>query len=103
MDETEFPEPKYLLLRTSEKPSLATENRENLATRLNCRRIQFNPNTICLFDDAYLITLSARYSTDCGIFNPICVAAFRLMTNSKFFGCSTGRLTGLAPFRILST
>jgi hypothetical protein len=98
MEKTQFADPKYFLLTTSEKPSLTTENRENLAMRLNCRRIQINPNTICLFDDAYLITLSARYRTDCGIFNPICVATFRLMTDSKFFGCSTGRSPGLAPF-----
>src|SRR5215813_15180452 len=52
---------------------------------------------------AYLITLSARYSTDCGIVTPICLAALRLTMSSKFFGCSTGRSAGLAPFKILST
>src|SRR5215475_12736388 len=51
----------------------------------------------------YLITLSARYSTDCGIVRPICLAALRLIMKSNFFGCSTGRSAGLAPFRILST
>jgi hypothetical protein len=34
---------------------------------------------------------------------PICFAVFRLMINSNFFGCSTGRSAGLAPFKILST
>src|SRR5262249_42281534 len=38
-----------------------------------------------------------------GIASPICLAAFRLTTNSNFVGCSTGRSAGLAPFRILST
>ena len=51
----------------------------------------------------YLITLSARYSTDCGIVKPICFAALRLITKSNFIGCSTGRSPGLAPFNILST
>jgi hypothetical protein len=50
----------------------------------------------------YLITLSARDSTLGGIVRPICLAAFRLITNSKFVGCSTGSSEGLAPFTILS-
>ena len=51
----------------------------------------------------YLITLSARTSTFGGIVRPICFAVLRLITNSNFVGCSTGRSAGLAPFRILST
>src|SRR5262249_22573358 len=51
----------------------------------------------------YLITLSARASTLGGIVRPICLAAFRLMMNSNFVGCSTGRSPGLVPFKILST
>ena len=51
----------------------------------------------------YLITLSALANTLGGIVRPICFAAFRLMMNSNFFGCSTGRSAGLAPFKILST
>src|SRR5262245_21172649 len=51
----------------------------------------------------YLITLSARNSTDCGIVTPICFAVFRLMTSSNFVGCSTGRSAGFVPLRILST
>ena len=49
------------------------------------------------------MTLSARTNTFGGIVRPICLAAFRLMINSNFVGCSTGRSAGLAPFRILST
>ena len=49
------------------------------------------------------ITVFARASTLGGMVNPICFAAFRLMTNSNFVGCSTGRSAGLAPLRILST
>jgi hypothetical protein len=49
------------------------------------------------------ITLSARASTFGRIVTSICFAAFRLMTKSNFFGCSTGRSAGLAPFTILST
>jgi len=51
----------------------------------------------------YLMTLSARASTFGGIVRPICLAAFRLIMNSNFVGCSTGRSAGFAPFRILST
>jgi hypothetical protein len=49
------------------------------------------------------MTLSARASTFGGIVRPICLEAFRLIMNSNFFGCSTGRSPGFAPFRILST
>src|SRR5262245_57011535 len=51
----------------------------------------------------HLITLSALASTFGGIVRPICFAAFRLITNSNFVGCSTGKSAGLAPFKILST
>jgi hypothetical protein len=49
------------------------------------------------------ITRSALAKTLGGMVNPICLAAFRLMMNSNFVGCSTGRSPGLAPLRILST
>jgi hypothetical protein len=45
----------------------------------------------------------ALISTFCGIVSPICLAILRLITNSNFVGCSTGRSAGLAPFNILST
>ena len=48
----------------------------------------------------YLITLSARPSTLCGMVTPICFAVLRLITSSNFVGCCTGRSAGLAPFRI---
>src|SRR5262245_32002648 len=51
----------------------------------------------------YLITLFARASTSGGIVRPICFAALRLMTNSNFVACCTGKSAGLAPLRILST
>lgn len=49
------------------------------------------------------ITRSARARTFGGIVRPICLAAFKLITSSNFFGCSTGNSDGVAPFRILST
>src|SRR5262249_17371250 len=52
---------------------------------------------------SYLINLVARASTSGGIVTPICLAVLRLITNSNFVGCSTGKSAGLAPFRILST
>ena len=54
-----------------------------------------------LFD--HRITLSALASTFGGIVRPICLAALRLMMNSNFVGCSTGKSSGFAPLRILST
>src|ERR1044071_1950685 len=51
----------------------------------------------------HLITRSALTNTFGGIVRVICLAAFRLMINSNFFGCSTTRSWGLAPLRILST
>ena len=42
-------------------------------------------------------------SSDNGIARPRPLAVFLLITSSKFVGCSTGRLAGFAPFRILST
>src|SRR5215510_7954170 len=51
----------------------------------------------------YLITLSARNNTDCGMVRLSAFAVLRLMANSNLVGCSTGRSAGLAPLRILST
>src|SRR5262244_1051251 len=51
----------------------------------------------------YLITLFARASTLGGIVRPICLAAFKLITNSNFVACCTGRSAGFVPLRILST
>jgi hypothetical protein len=52
---------------------------------------------------AYLITRSALASTLGGIVRPICLAVFKLITNSNLVGCSTGNSAGFAPLRILST
>src|SRR5262245_10949883 len=52
---------------------------------------------------SHLITRFARASTSGGIVRPICFAAFKLITNSNFVACCTGKSAGLAPFKILST
>ena len=44
------------------------------------------------------MTLSALASTFGGIVRPICLAVFRLITSSNFFGCSTGKIGGLGAF-----
>ena len=49
------------------------------------------------------ITSSARASRNGGTVSPIVLAVLRLMTNSNFVGCSTGRSAGFSPLRILST
>ncbi len=51
----------------------------------------------------HLITLFARERNSGEIVSPICFAALRLMTNSNFVACCTGRSAGFVPFRILST
>src|SRR4051812_50004822 len=51
----------------------------------------------------YSITSSARARRDAGIAMPSALAVFRLINNSNFVGCSTGRSPGLAPLKILST
>jgi hypothetical protein len=51
----------------------------------------------------YSITSSARPSSVGGISRPSALAVLRLITSSKWVGCSTGRSAGRAPFRILST
>jgi hypothetical protein len=50
----------------------------------------------------YLMSSSARASTEGGIVRPRTFAVFRLTINSNLVGCSTGRSPGLAPLRILS-
>src|SRR5262245_616795 len=54
------------------------------------------PSDFRLF--GHLITRSALAKTLGGIIDPICLAVFRLITNSNFMGRSTGRSAGLAPF-----
>ena len=53
------------------------------------------PTGVVLGISCYLITLPARANTFGGIISPICLAVMRLMTNSNFTGCSTGRSAGL--------
>jgi hypothetical protein len=48
----------------------------------------------------YSITSSAVVSSDGGMVRPSVFAVFRLMTNSNFVGCTTGRSTGFSPLRI---
>ena len=59
---------------------------------------------ICDFRLAdHRITRSALAKILGGMLNRICLAVFRLMTNSNLVGCSTGKSAGLAPLRILYT
>ena len=51
----------------------------------------------------HLITLFARERNSGESVSPICFAAFKLITNSNFVACCTGKSAGLAPFKILST
>ena len=52
---------------------------------------------------SYSITLSAKPSIAIGIVRPSACAVFRLTISSNRLGCSTGRSSGLAPLKILST
>jgi hypothetical protein len=49
------------------------------------------------------ITSSARSRIDIGISTPSALAVLRLIANSKFEVCSTGRSAGCAPRRIFAT
>jgi hypothetical protein len=54
-------------------------------------------NRLTILDFRFLshrITLSALAKTLGGMVNPICLAVFKLITNSNFVGCSTGRPAG---------
>jgi hypothetical protein len=51
----------------------------------------------------YSTTSSAAAIIADGMIRPSAWAVFRLMTNSNFVGCSTGRSAGRAPFNSLST
>src|SRR6516162_4829530 len=55
------------------------------------------------FAALHSITSSARNKIDVGTDTPIALAVFKLSTNSKLVGCSTGRSDGFAPLRILAT
>ena len=66
-------------------------------------RVGLNFGIATLIKGQNWITLSARANTFGGIVKPICFAVFRLITNSNFVGCSTGKSAGFAPLRILST
>src|SRR3990172_11903441 len=70
---------------------------------LSQREREFSENNPKSKIQNYLMTLSAFISVHCGIVRPICLAVFKLITNSNFIGCSTGKSAGLVPFRILST
>ena len=93
-----------LLTIATRKGSLVPLNSHASGTRrfgVREKSIQsWHRRTLCCH---HLMTLSARYSTDCGIVRLSAFAVFRLMTNSNFVGCSTGNSAGWAPFRILST
>src|SRR5262249_23509057 len=52
---------------------------------------------------AYSMTSSARARSEGGTVRPSALAVFRLINNSNFVGCSTGRSPGFAPLKILST
>ena len=51
----------------------------------------------------HFMTRFARERNSGESVSPICFAAFKLMTNSNFVACCTGKSAGLAPFKILST
>src|SRR6266850_3075085 len=70
--------------------------RRQPALRFDRWRIQ----SILAAPRGHFMTLSALASTFGGIVRPICLAVFKLITNSNFIGCSTGRSAGFAPLRI---
>lgn len=57
----------------------------------------------CTAAEPYSITSSARISNEVGTVRPSALAVFTLIMRTNFVGLCTGRSTGLAPLRILST
>src|SRR5262249_13425365 len=49
---------------------------------------------------SYSTTSSASASSVFGMLSPIALAVFRLSTNRKCVGCSTGRSAGLVPLKM---
>src|SRR5262245_3084739 len=92
-------------------PSLLRVGKRNICQKKSCQQpesdsllhVFFRASCLTPFASSHLISLFARASTSGAIVTPICFAVFRLITNSNFVGCSTGKSAGLAPFRILST
>jgi hypothetical protein len=70
-----------------------------LPQRANCCREQMQ-QCACTESWLYSITSSARAIKDDGIFNPNALAVFRLMINSTFVTCWTGKVAGFSPLRI---
>jgi hypothetical protein len=120
LDVTEISQPS--LKRANDKPLGSSEKsdardfprllsldgrakRQEYGAKSHIRNVNFYTHASSLSAHAciHLITLSARASTLGGIVRPICFAVFRLIANSNFVGCSTGRSAGFAPLRILST
>jgi hypothetical protein len=54
----------------------------------------------CSKQHRYSITSSARVTSVSGSVIPSAFAVFKLMTNSNFVGCCTGRSAGFSPLRI---
>ena len=71
--------------------------RTDAANETNVHEV--SPNAV----ESYSITSSARVSTAAGMARPSALAALRLIERSNLVGCSTGRLAGFSPLRILPT
>ena len=70
--------------------------------RISCRAARRWRTSTRRCASDHSIRRSARTSSGCGIARPNAFAVLRLITSSSFDGCSTGRLPGSAPSRILS-
>src|SRR5262244_1749288 len=66
--------------------------------RPNARVYEYAPRI-----DPYSTASSASASSVFGTLSPIAFAVFRLSTNRKCVGCSTGRSAGLVPLKMRST
>ena len=71
-------------------------------TQLGWHNLCFLPSrrVACSF---HVLTCLLSPTRSAGIVRPICFAVLRLIIDSNFVGCSTGRSAGFAPLRILST
>jgi len=72
----------------------------DLGDSTNVPRRRSSTNLFCTAKFYHSITSSARSRIDCGTVRPSALAVLRLMTNSIFVICCTGRSAGFSPLRM---
>jgi hypothetical protein len=105
----EWPRPISCPLRVESRPQQRAEPRSALPSIADimgiCGEVSFGPlsDSCIAAEPAHSITSLARPNRAIGKATPSALAVLRLMTNSVFVDCWTGRSAGFAPLRIRPT